>query len=466
MILRRFSFLCTEPVAKWKLQFSKVPSGDQVIKSVFGQVWNYNYDPSSISFWNSLVDAPSKLSKALNTLTNVNKYTVQVPLPSQHNTTSIYLPTIVIKTKNKRSIQSQISIMESYIEKVKQAMKDQKLAKTLEYNIQEDISPQADKQNTQEEASQSTLDKYKTKLPIQLQENLDNHASLYGRETIQNQLADAACLGNPRAYYHLARCFENSFFDLKPYEDFIASLFQIAEKGAKQYNDYVLQSWMTISKNDKIKILEKSAIDDPEALFSLAVLKRKYEDAMPLLQKAESLGYKRAKIEIARRQMTSQDCYDYLLKVSESEHLAEGYFMAGVMLERGQAKDEMQTFKDLYELAGKYGRTQAYLSVMAIKFEKGDYKAVEELATTMKQKDDPSGFRVVGDWYRAAGDLAKAKQSYHEAGPFEGFIPELAVTAEKEQTKLKEEATQYLTNHFQSIKKRVEISEYFNESVM
>lgn len=308
--------------------------------------------------------------------------------------------------------------------------------------------------------------------PNEIENNLDILNSLYSRQYIHQELAGSAKYGNARAFFHLSQCFQNSFICEKneKFEKFEKWLLEQAKEKAK--NDIVLLSWIENSITKKKEILENSKfVEKPEfvekedfikkqegeRLFYLGLFKRKRDECLSIFQKSYQYGYKRAKLEIAKREEKYENAYKIYLEMGK-DGIPDGYFNAAMLIEQKKVHVE-ESAEELYLKAGKMGKTQGFLKVMEIQFNQNagplDQQKednLEKLATKMKKKGDLSGFRKLGDWYRKKGELDKAKDFYIKAGKFIGYhlAAEIEEDNEKKQ-KLLSDANEYTILHFEGI---------------
>lgn len=275
--------------------------------------------------------------------------------------------------------------------------------------------------------------------PIEIEQGWDSLPALYARRHIHIGLALASKYGNYRAMYHLTEAMKDAYLDR--IDDQTDNFIEEMKIRISKSSDQLAISWVdlerTFSPNE----------NDGEALFHDALLQKNKRDALLQLERAYKLGFKRAGIEIARRQKTTRESYDMYITSGEKDELPYGFFMAAEILDRGYMNDPNNTSDELFEKAGESG----YLRLIERNIE--NQSKSEKYAERMLKGGDGSGFRKLGDHYRFKGDLERACEYYHKAGPFDGYHREADITSNPEKSaQIKKEADNYMLQHFKEIR--------------
>jgi tetratricopeptide (TPR) repeat protein len=220
--------------------------------------------------------------------------------------------------------------------------------------------------------------------PIEIEERRDQLAFIYSRECIHKALAGAAKFGSARAYYHLCRCFETADLD-----DEAEWLLSKAKELGK--DDYVLQSWMVYSREEKECILQSAPDPTPEIKYQLARLKRR-EEALPLLEDAVKT-FKYANVELARRQPSWNDRLRLYLEAG-NDGVPDGYFFAALMMKRAGDMHQAQKY---YQKAAELGQMSSCVECLEYALSEGDIREADTIAQRMQDEGSYIGFRKIGD---------------------------------------------------------------------
>lgn len=285
--------------------------------------------------------------------------------------------------------------------------------------------------------------------PIEIQKMHDTLPMLYTRQHIHQGLAGAARFGSARAYFHLAPIFKNYSQKTTEDED-VHWLLQQAAKSAG--DDSVLKAWLEPEHKEKYLMTSSKSEHEGERLYHLALLQPKRKDAIQLLEQAVQLGFHYAEVDIARRSQSPQEAFDKYIKAGE-HGIADGYFNAGLMLERSQLKKpDIWTAEKLFESAAELGQMQSHLKLLERHLSEGSTAKAEERAESMSKQGDFTGLRKIGDWHRFGGNVEEAIKYYKRAGAFAGFDHAAELTQnETDREKFSSSATECQREHFQGI---------------
>jgi len=275
--------------------------------------------------------------------------------------------------------------------------------------------------------------------PIEIEQNWEVLNSLYLRKHIHWGLAGAAKHGNARAFYHLAEAIENHFLcsEDSTMNQFAALLKKIALRKGKE-KDPVLLSWLADSLENKRKILSKT--EDPEALYELALLtKDNPTQQKKLFEESSRQNCKQASLQLALDQKEKKDRREAPLKLD----LPAAQFFAALLSKK---TDRLK----LLQKAGSMGHMLAYETLMEHYWKLGQLEKVEEYILKMQHNGDHLGWITLGNWYRTAGNVDKAKECYQKVGAH-AFLAQVAQDPEEKKTH-EANAISQTELHFNAIK--------------